>query len=246
MTRARVIGIVGGSGGVGTSALACAVAVRAATGDRQVLLVDGHRLGGGLDVLMGAEQEEGLRWPDLAAVRGRAEGTQLRQRLPSAEQVPVLSFDRSRDVTLEQEPVREVLSASCGAADVVVLDLPAPGDPLFEVLAGFVDLVVLVCGRGVAELAAASAKAALLGAFPSLWLCVRTTGRGLAFAEDVSEALGLPLLAVLRDDSSLEADLLHGIPAGARRRGPLGETADQLLAQLLEAPATSGPSQVAS
>ncbi len=234
MTKARVVGVVGGSGGVGTSVLACAVAVRAAAADRTVLLLDGCRLGGGLDVLMGVEQEPGLRWPDLAAVRGQLDGSELLERLPLSHGVPVLSFDRGREGPLPHGPVQEVIAASCVTAETVVVDLPSPADPLFQLLAGCADMVVLVCGRGVPELAAASAKSPhVVAACEDVRLVVRTAGRGLEFADEVSEALELPLSGGLRDDPGLEADLLHGIPAGSRRRGPLVEMADHLLLQLV-------------
>ncbi|MGZ4743893.1 MAG: P-loop NTPase [Oryzihumus sp.] len=71
MTAAHVIGVVGGSGGVGATVLAAALATRAAATGRTVACVDGDVLGGGLDVTFGLEQEPGLRWPDLAAALGR-------------------------------------------------------------------------------------------------------------------------------------------------------------------------------
>lgn len=234
MTRARVVGVVGGSGGVGASVLACAVAVRAAQAAQRVVLVDGCSLGGGLDVLMGVEQEPGLRWPDLASVRGALDGHELAERLPVSAGVPVLSFDRARNVALPADSVQEVMAASCATADVVVVDLPTPADPLFDQLAGFVEMVVLVCGRGIVELAAASAMSARVTlSCDQVWLVVRTAGRGLEFADEVSGAIELPLLGGLRDDPALDADLLHGIPAGSRRRGPLVELADHVLLQLV-------------
>lgn len=235
MTRARVVGVVGGSGGVGASVLSCAVAVRAAAAGRSALLVDGCRLSGGIDVLLGAEQEPGLRWPDLAAVRGELDGLELAHRLPAAEGVPILAFDRRRDVSLPSGAVQEVLEASIAVHDVVVVDLPAPDQPVFEQLAELADLVVLVCGRGVAELAAASAVAPLVMVqAEAVVLCVRTAGRGIELADDVSEALELPLLGPLPDDPGIDTDLVRGIPPGARGRGPVTDAADRILARLLD------------
>ena len=80
--------------------LTAAIAIRAAqTGLRPVCL-DGDRLGGGLDVTLGIEQERGVRWPDLAGARGRLDGPELLRRLPSVDGVGVLSFDRARDLPL--------------------------------------------------------------------------------------------------------------------------------------------------
>ena len=55
------------------------VALAAAPG---VLLVDGDPWGGGLDLLLGAERADGLRWPDLTGLRGRVAGDALLAALP--------------------------------------------------------------------------------------------------------------------------------------------------------------------
>jgi len=135
MKTARIIGVVGGSGGVGASVLTAAIAVRAAQACLRPVCLDGDRLGGGLDVTLGVEQERGVRWPDLAGARGRIDGSELLARLPSVDGVWVLSFDRARDVPLVAEIVREVLLALSAAADVIVVDLPRPDHEIFAALA---------------------------------------------------------------------------------------------------------------
>lgn len=241
MVSTGVIGVVGGSGGVGASVLSAAIAVRAAAADRVAVCVDGDRLGGGLDVTFGLEQEAGLRWPDLARARGRVDGAELLLRLPSVDGVAVLSFDRHREVSLEAEVVQEIVSAVARAADLVVLDLPRPGDALFEVWAGLVDAVVLLSGPEARDLAASSCIAPVVsGACAEVWLCLRGTGRA-EFADSVAAALDLPLLARVRDDGALRADQLHGIPPGTSARGALARAADHVLAQL-----TPGTGRVAS
>ena len=55
-----VICVVGGSGGVGASTLAAALAFVAARQAARSVLVDTDRLGGGLDLLIGAERVDGL------------------------------------------------------------------------------------------------------------------------------------------------------------------------------------------
>ena len=83
MDNGCVVGVAGGSGGVGASVLVAALGVRAVTAGRTAVCVDGQRLGGGLDVTLGLEQERGLRWPDLAGVRGQVDGRELLRRLPA-------------------------------------------------------------------------------------------------------------------------------------------------------------------
>jgi Mrp family chromosome partitioning ATPase len=159
MNTAHVIGVVGGSGGVGASVLTAAIAVRAAQAGLGAVCLDGDRLGGGLDVIFGLEQECGMRWPDLAGVRGRIDGPGLLRRLPSVDGVGVLSFDRARDVSLASEVLRDVLLALRGAADVVVVDLPRPDHDIFAALAPSVDAMALLAGVGICDLAGASAIA---------------------------------------------------------------------------------------
>lgn len=232
MTTAYVIGVAGGSGGVGASVLTAAIAVRAARAGLRPVALDGDRLGGGLDVTLGIEQERGVRWPDLAGARGRIDGPQLLRRLPSADGVPVLSFDRARDVSLISEMAGEVLLALSLASDVVVVDLPRPDHEIFAALAPSLDSIVLLAGSGIRDLAGASAVAGhLIQACPDVWLCLRTSGRGSHLADTVAGALDLPLLAVVREEPSLAADVLHGIPPGSSARGALAAVADLVLAR---------------
>lgn len=232
MKTARSIGVVGGSGGVGASVLTAAIALRAAQGGLRPVCLDGDRLGGGLDVTLGVEQERGVRWPDLAGARGRIDGPELLRRLPSVDGVSVLSFDRARDVRLSIETVAEVFHAVSLAADLVVVDLPRPDHEIFGALTPGVDVMVLLAGSGIGDLAGASAIAEhLIRSCPDVWLCLRTSGHGSHFADTVAGALDLPLLAVVGEESSLAADVLHGIPPGSSAKGALAAAADTVLAR---------------
>jgi secretion/DNA translocation related CpaE-like protein len=234
MKTARIIGVAGGSGGVGASVLTAAIAVRAAQAGLRPAALDGDRLGGGLDVTLGIEQERGVRWPDLAGARGRIDGPELLRRLPSVDGIAVLSFDRAQDVRLSAEIVHEALRALSVAADLVVVDLPRPDHEVFVALAPSVDEMILLSGSGICDLAGASAIAGhLIRACPQVWLCLRTKGRGGHFADTVAEALDLPLLALVREEPTLAADVLHGIPPGTSDRGALAAVADAVLAQCL-------------
>jgi len=212
--------------------LAAAIAIRAAQAGLRPVCLDGDRLGGGIDVTLGIEQERGVRWPDLACARGRIDGPELLRRLPSVDGVGVLSFDRARDVPLAAELVRDVLLALSAAADLVVVDLPRPDHEIFAALAPSIDAMVLLAGSGVCELAGASAIAEhIVHACPDAWLCLRTSGKGSHFADTVAGALDLPLLAVVREEPSLATDLLHGIPPGTSAKGALAAAADAVLAR---------------
>src|SRR4051812_644281 len=61
----RILAVIGGGGGAGASILAGGLAVTAVATGHRTLLIDADPLGGGLDLLLGWEQVDGLRWPAL-------------------------------------------------------------------------------------------------------------------------------------------------------------------------------------
>jgi len=127
-----------------------------------------------------------------------------------------------------------VLGALRSSVDVVVLDLPRADAPFGQSLAAVAESLVLVSGEGVQALAATSAAAGFLSqGHDQLWLCVCCAGRDEGVAESLAVAVDLPLLATVRHDPRLDADLLHGIPPGSRSRGPLAQAAETVLAALL-------------
>ena len=80
--EACLVSMIGGSGGVGASTLAVALGLAAQRRGLRSLLFDADPLGGGLELLMGAERAEGLRWHDFDATRGRLSAGSLADVLP--------------------------------------------------------------------------------------------------------------------------------------------------------------------
>jgi hypothetical protein len=208
--------VVGASGGVGASSLATAVAVRASRAGTEVVLLDGCPLGGGLDVILGAEQESGVRWPDLYRLVGSADGRALLVRLPSVDGVRVLSFGRDGS-----EPAAEVadaviagLVAECA---VVVVDASVAG--------GTVAALSVVSGL----LAAGSGRVGV-----EMAVCLRGPSASAGpVARVVETELRWPVLCALEDDRGLVADLVHGVAPGSRASGPTVRTADEILGWVL-------------
>jgi MinD-like ATPase involved in chromosome partitioning or flagellar assembly len=176
----NVIAFVPTSGGVGSSTLAAAVAVRAAAAGRTVVAVDLDPLAGCLDVVFGLEQEPGWRWPELADVAGVVDGQGLADELPVSCGVPVLSgrrdarwdprsasgsglasdtrSDSTSDSTSDGwlDTLPDVVAGLADAHDLTVLDLPR--DPaVLDAVALLIDALVVVVGTQVPQLAAASA-----------------------------------------------------------------------------------------
>jgi secretion/DNA translocation related CpaE-like protein len=229
-TRApHVVGVLGASGGLGASSLAVALAVSAAPSRPPVVCVDGHLAGGGLDVTACVEHVPGVRWGDLAGVRGEVAGADLLRELPRAGAVPVLSAAPS--ATPPQPPVvasvLESLRQLCG---LVVVDLPCgpPGDPFLAACG----VMVLLCGVSPRHLAdAAAARNGITGSVPDVRLVVRGAPRGDDLPEAIAACLDLPLAGAWRDDRQVRLDAERARPPGQRRRSALASLCDRLLEQ---------------
>jgi len=230
-----VLAVVGASGGVGASALAAAVAVRARRAGVDVVLVDADPLGGGLDVTLGAEQHAGIRWPDLGGLVGAADGRALLARLPAAADVPVLSFDR-----VEAHPPHEVadavLTALAVECELLVVDVGLGQGPVTEAALDAATQVVVVAAHGFSQLAALSVATAHVRGrdatrvVPETAVCLRGRRPSLVSVSSLVEAeMGVPVAFTLDDDSGVRADLVHGIAPGSRGGGAMAGTADEVL-----------------
>lgn len=254
----NVIAFIPASGGVGSSTLAAAVAVRAGAAGRAVVAVDLDPLAGCLDVVFGLEQEPGWRWPELEEVAGVVDGLGLADELPVSCGVPVLSGRRGAswdpssagaDGWLQTLP--DVVAGLADAHDLTVLDLPR--DPaVLDAVALLVDAVVVVVGTQVPQLAAAAAVVSggrgllrrlrdagrpweadpLLPIEP--WVVLRGRRVEADLQDLVMDDLDVPLVATIGDDRRLVAEVAEGLPPGARGRGEVVQAADELLLRLTD------------
>ncbi|OFE18786.1 hypothetical protein BA895_00940 [Humibacillus sp. DSM 29435] len=276
----HVIAFIPASGGVGASTLAAAVAVRAAGAGREAVAVDLDHVAGRLDVVFGVEQQAGWRWDALAEVIGVVDGAALAQRLPCSEGVRVLAHDRALALAAPEPPSRragdnaghggpgqqeghggvavvvadvvaDVVSGLAQAHEVTVLDL-SRDVAVLEAVAGLVDVVVLVVGSQLLQVASASASTAVLKAAlrelpwaststawscPPPQICVVLRGASVSdeLADVVVDHLDLPLAGIVGDEHRVVSDLERGIVPGARGRGSLVDVADDLLLRLVSA-----------
>ncbi|MBJ7453330.1 MAG: septum formation initiator [Blastococcus sp.] len=233
VARGWLLAVGGGCGGAGASTVAAALAVAAAPG---AVLVDVDGWGAGLDLLLGAERAEGLRWPDLTGLRGRVSGEALRACLPEVAGVHVLAASRSAHAPLPDEAVRAVMEAARSDGAPVVVDLPRPGPDGFcastHAVLGEADLAVLVVP---ARLRAATAARVLVAGPGSPWaaaqLVVRPVPGGLSTAE-VADVVGRPVLAELPHDRSAVPRSERGEVPAVAPRTPLGGVARRALARV--------------
>src|SRR3954454_5025219 len=222
----RLIAVRGGGGGAGASTVATALAVAAAPGS---LLVDGDAGGGGLDLLLGAERADGLRWPELVGLRGRVAGDALLASLPESDGVHVLAASRAQGVPVPPDALLAVALAGRSNGTPVVVDLPR-GDPvLTEPVLAEADLAVLVVP---ARLRAASAARLLLdGAWSAAVVVARSVAGGPS-RQEVADVLGRPVLAELDYDRWAAPRGERGEPPVVSVRSPLGVLTRRLLAEL--------------
>ncbi|WP_211239466.1 septum site-determining protein Ssd [Jiangella gansuensis] len=232
--EALMVGVVGGRGGAGASVLATALAVTASRRGLSVILADLDPLGGGLDLVLGAEGATGLRWPDLAGSKGRLGARALQAELPGRHGLAVLSWDRGDLLSMAPEAASAVLAAARRACDLVVLDLPRWPDPAAERAVASCASVLLVVPAEVRAVAAAGRVAVGL---TTLVADVRVVTRGVSRSglsgPDVAAALGLPLGTHLAAEPRLAEQLDRGEPPGLDDTGPLVVGCGQLLDTLL-------------
>lgn len=218
-TRAVTVGVVGACGGVGASTLAAAVAVTGAREGLLAVLVDGRHAGAGIDVLLGIEEEPGLRWADLQDARGEVDPVRLLDLLPRWSGVHVLSTDRARSLAHPDEVEGDVLRAVVSAADLVVLDLPQ-GRVADRARSCDVGLVVALCETLSA--AGAQSVAAELGLVPSGLVC-RRSAAGRLLPHDVAAAAGMELWGELVTDPRVATAVEAGAGPPVRTgRDPAG------------------------
>jgi len=231
--RGRVVAVVGGRGGAGASVLATALAVTAARLGVRPLLVDADPLGGGLDLVVGGEDADGFRWPDLVGAFGRVSAPALHDALPRVGELCVLSWDRGDLLDVAPEAIDAAVDAGRRGSDLVVVDLPRRPDEAAVRALQAADVVLLVVPAEVRACAAAARVAMAVGPHcADLRVVVRGPAPAGLRSRDLGAALGLPVVGVLRPEPGLAAALERGEAPAARGRGPLAQLCRRLLREL--------------
>jgi secretion/DNA translocation related CpaE-like protein len=238
---ALTVGVLGGRGGAGASTLACALALTAARSGHRTMLVDADPLGGGLDVLLGGETAEGLRWPDLAGSRGRVSGAELVGALPELRGLSALSWDRSDCLAIPPEAMRSVLAAARRRGGLVVVDLPRHLDPAAAQALEQIDTALLVVPAELRALAATDRVAtAARMRLTDLRAVVRVPGPVGLPAPEIARNLRLAFAGELPPEPGLGLDVERGLPPGLRERGPLARFCSGFLNEAMPPVAAAG------
>jgi secretion/DNA translocation related CpaE-like protein len=230
----RVLAVVGGRGGAGASVFATAVAMAATRAGRSAMLVDCDPLAGGLDLVLGAETEKGLRWPELRVRSGRVAVSSLRAALPGVSngkaELKLVSGAR-KGFAPEPDAVTAIVQAGRRGGDVVVCDLPRDLSASARAALELADLTVLVVPAEVRACSSAARVAERLTACgAAAQLLVRGPAPGGLSAEEVAASVGLPLLTSMPYQRGLAFALEKGVFND--RRGPLASAARKTLEAL--------------
>jgi secretion/DNA translocation related CpaE-like protein len=242
-TGTPVLAVLGGSGGVGASTLAAGVALAAAKTGRQVALVDVDVVGGGIDLLLGVEHEEGWRWPSLASAEGYV--GDLCEYLPKIAGVSVVSMARNSAEDLASEPLTAILHSLRRSHEVVVVDVGRSlSSACREAVRLATDHLMLVSPsiRGIAGARQVLRTFQLESATettPSLnpavvHLVLRGKGAAGFGATTLGETLGCPVIARLEDDPTVVAAAARGDLPWGRPRGGFRKTCSRLASALIE------------
>ncbi|WP_203567808.1 septum site-determining protein Ssd [Aestuariimicrobium ganziense] len=231
--RAQVLRLVGGSGGLGVSTVCAGLALAAARRRWKVAVVELATCGGGLDLVFGAEQSAGWRWPELAAASGHV--GDLGGRLPTSAGVDLVSAGRGDWQRAPAPAVRAVLGSLVRTHDLVVVDAGRGEDPAGTELARC--QTWLMVGADVRSVVAAQGLVALAGLQEPGLVVRQGRGRGLP-AGEVSRALELPARGRVRDDRTVPLAAEAGDPPGRSARSVLGRDCAALLDNLDVRPVT--------
>ena len=109
--------------GVGVSTLAAMLARTLTQRGVKCVLVDADLQGGGLDVLLGIENEDGSRFGDINAPLGKVDGKALLRELPVWDGVPVLSCDPWKIENPQWWEIQACIRALAQTRRTVIVDM---------------------------------------------------------------------------------------------------------------------------
>lgn len=202
----RLLAVMPASGGAGASTLAAACAVQASSRGISSLLIDGDRLGGGLDLVLGGEDASGIRWPELVDTRGRLAHGAFRQALPIVGGAAILSWDREGAPEATADSWNAVLDAGTRGFDLTVVDLPRDlHTTSAAVLSRAHALVLVVNARVRGAIAAARCLEEVSAITGEIRVIVRERPGGVR-PDSIGQILGLPILGTIPVSTALADD----------------------------------------
>lgn len=234
--------------GVGASTLAAILARELNERGLKCVLVDADLQGGGLDVLLGVENEDGSRLGEISAPLGTIDGKALLRELPVWDGVPLLSCDPWKTENPQSWEVQACIRALSQVRSAVIVDMGQWNglQDLTELRQAIritvVEMTVLGLARAKANMqsqrnlsdpigehdAATQEREFLVGMQP------RGTIRdhGVTAVEEAAEYLDCDITAFITTDAKLCSELLEGL--GLRKPNRANAKAIATLADLIQ------------
>lgn len=232
---ARTVAVIGGRGGAGASILAGGLAVTAVRAGHRTLLLDADPLGGGLDLLLGWEQLDGLRWPALAETV-RVDPPALLRALPHRGDLMLLSFARDDSLVVPAAAMASAIDAGLRARDVIIADLPRQLDDAAVIALGAADRALLIVPAELRAVTSASRVARIVRLHcDDLAVVVRGPAPGKLVPKEIARVLELPLAGSLRPEPAMCAGLERGVAPADSGRGELARLCRELIGDLVGA-----------
>ena len=210
----NVISVVAGSGGAGASTFAVNLATHAVTRGMSAVVIDLDQFGGGLDLVLGAEEIPGIRWCDINPGSGRISADTLAAALPRANGVAFLSQSRSCFGGVSVEIVAAVIDAARRAFDLVVLDLPREHSDCNELLIGQSTVTCVIIRNHVRAIAGSIAVSQwVINSGGQVQFVLISDSKGLG-SPDVSSALNFQDLTEIAFMPAMTTRADEGDPPG--------------------------------
>ena len=206
--------------GVGVSTLAAMLARTLTQRGVKCVLVDADLQGGGLDVLLGIENEDGSRFGDINAPLGNVDGKALLRELPVWDGVPVLSCDPWKIENPQWWEIQACIRALAQTRRTVIVDMANhTGLDGLKACAGAlhivaVEMTVLGLARAKTWLKSLGTVDGNGGSSPIL-VGIEPRGtirnRGTTGVAEAQEYLECEIGIVIRPDGKLCSALLEGL-----------------------------------
>ena len=209
-----VMAFIPGSGGSGASTAAVNVGMRAVSRGTSAVVIDADSLGGGLDLILGAEEMSGTRWGSINPGEGRIAASTLASALPVSGGLAFLSHTRREPHQPQPDMLAAVIDAARRTFDLVVVDLPHSISTETELVVSLAKLTAITVRNHVRSVAA--------GASVHQWVresggnphyIISTDHKGVSFP-DIALALGerslseipfIPSMSTRADEGELPA-----------------------------------------
>jgi secretion/DNA translocation related CpaE-like protein len=191
----RVVTLSAGSGGAGASTVALALAQLAVKSGVKTLLIDADPYGGGLDLLAGIEDGDGIRWGALLDAHGRVAAPAFEEGLVKVGGVSLLSFGRDEFAIPDSAISESVLDTATRVFDLVIIDCGR--DSFSDAFITRSHLNLVVVRNHVRATAAAAARLRELGkGSAETKVLIARDAHGID-TESIARALGVTEVAVL-------------------------------------------------